>query len=139
VCYKDPSTTTTSSSPLLGLEVELLTSFATEVGLDIEFIEVKDFDGIWRLPLLGLSDTCIGGITYGKERDEEGIAWSCAYFNVTRTLVYHRHWPVVGEVFPQGVEGKIRATPGTTGYIDAVYRLKEANKIDLLEVSIEVG
>lgn len=37
------------------------------------------------------------------------------YIQVTRTLVYHRHNPPVGLAFPEGVEGVIRATPGSTG------------------------
>lgn len=123
-----------------GLEVDLLAKFCAQWGLEPELFAVGDFDGIWTYPARGLADVAIGGITSSPTRNDPAIRWSEPYFTVrafapllplhphpslihphiiffqvTRTLVYHRRNPPKGLAFPQGVEGVIRGTPGSTG------------------------
>lgn len=121
-----------------GLEVELLLRFCKEYGLDPEIIAVQDFDNLWTYPVKRKADVCIGGITVAPNRTHPGLAWSEAYYKVSRTVIYHRRRPPrPGMGFPQAMEGVVRGVPGSTGFKDAKRRLCALGKQHQLEESVD--
>lgn len=124
VCYK-------SKNKLVGLDVDILRFFCKVTGLRLKLIERKKFDQIWFDPIKKKSDISIGGIGVTDERTVPGMMWSIPYFYVHRTLIYNRKYPILN--FPRDVSGIIRATPGSTGWIDGKYKLEKNGKQKWLE------
>jgi hypothetical protein len=56
---------------------------------------------------------------------------------VTRTLVYHRHHPPKDLAFPDGVDGVIRGTPGSTGAW-GVHVLSDGCVCDRLTIPVHI-
>jgi len=114
-----------------GLDVDLLTMFCQVADLKLELVEVDKYDKIWFAPPDGKADTAIGGIAKTDKRTKFKTAWSIPYFYVQRTLVYNKNDPV--DSFPQDIDGDVRATVGSTGYLDAAKKLKAAKMLKYLK------
>lgn len=135
---RDDSTSELTHPHFAGLEVDLILRFCAQQGLQAEIFAAPAFEGIWTFPTRFLADVCIGGITAAPSRNHAGLAWSEAYYTVTRTLIYHRrHPPKAGLQFPQAIEGIVRGVPGSTGFADAEARLCASGKGHLLQESTD--
>lgn len=126
VCYHHKQT-----GKIVGLDVDIMRYFCRISRLKLVLVERKNFDGIWFDPLNGVSDIAIGGIGITNLRTRPGMSWSIPYFYVHRTLVYNRSNPI--HRFPQDISGTVRATVGSTGWLDAQSRLANTGKQHLLE------
>jgi len=135
---RDDSTSELTHPQFAGLEVDLILRFCAQQGLQPEIFAAPSFEGIWNYPTRFLADVCIGGITAAPSRDHVGLAWSEAYYTVTRTLIYHRrNPPKAGLPFPHAVDGIVRGVPGSTGFADAEARLCASGKRHLLQESTD--
>lgn len=124
VCYKN-------NGAWKGLDVDIMKSFCKYTGLKLQLTEKKHFDNIWLEPPKGKADTAIGGIGISDKRTKAKTAWSIPYFYVYRTVVYNKSNPI--HTFPNDVDGEVRGTVGSTGWIDAKKKLKKANKSKYLK------
>ena len=100
-----------------GIEVRMMREYAAKIGLEVKFIRVKKWDGIWDLPRLKEADISIGGIADSYRREDKDTEWSMPYYYVNRsaiTLKTHK-----------GFIRTVAAVEGSTGYLDAKFRSGE--------------
>lgn len=107
---------------IVGSDIFLLESFATEMDLGINFIE-KEFAGLWHTPGNDECDIAAAGMMAREDRDLAGRgAWSRSYMLVTRSLLIRMEDIDVLRV-PEDFSGKkIVVTPASTAHIDAIDR-----------------
>ncbi len=116
VCYKE-------KGKIKGLDVDIMQHFCKIAGLKLVLKEVKHWDGLWLQPIKGHSDTSIGGIGISEVRTTKDTEWTIPYFYVQRTLIYNRNDPIKNL---NEITGIVRGTVGSTGWLDALTRLKSA-------------
>ena len=100
-----------------GIEVRMMREYAAKIGMEVKFIRVKKWDGIWDLPRLKEADISIGGIANSYRREHKDTEWSMPYYYVNRsaiTLKTHK-----------GFIASVAAIEGSTGYMDAKFRAGE--------------
>lgn len=100
---------------LAGIEVTLIEEFAAAAGLQLKLVRVKTWPGIWDKPRLGEADVAIGGIANAVGREHKNTEWTMPYYYVSRSLMYLKGTRVQ----------KASYTPGSTGDMDAQFRLGE--------------
>lgn len=107
-----------------GLDVDIIEGFAKAMGLEVQYVRIKDFYKI--LSVAGRFDdridVAIGGIGRTSWRRSETIEWSVPYFVVRRTVVFRLSDPI--RRFPEDVTGVVAGTMGSTGSDDALQRLR---------------
>lgn len=75
---------------ILGTDVQYLKKFAKQYNLEINFVEIKQFDNIWKLPgQKNICDMAAAGISFLKNRVEEspGTVWSIPYYYTQRSYI----------------------------------------------------
>ena len=112
-----------------GLDVDVMKALAKQLGLNVEFVRVSEFDGIWELPAQNKADVAIGGIANLASRTGKETEWSIPYFYVDRSIMFRRDAPISS--FPGGLDVHkpqvpILGTFNSTGWIDGLERLKRA-------------
>lgn len=124
VCYK-------KNGKWKGIDVDILKMFCKYAHLKLVLVERKKYDKIWFEAANGTADTSIGGISSTYKRTKPKTAWSIPYFYVNRTFVYNKSDPV--RKFPKDIHSEVRGTVNSTGWLDAVIRMKASNMIKYLK------
>ena len=75
---------------IIGTDVQYLEKFAKQYNLEINFVEIKQFDNIWDLPgKNNICDMAATGISLEKLREGEspGTIWSIPYYYLQRSYI----------------------------------------------------
>jgi hypothetical protein len=67
-------------------------SFAKKAGLEIDFIEIDEWNNLWLKPSLEEADVSIGGIGISDKRTNKNTQWTISYFYVQRTSASCHKW-----------------------------------------------
>lgn len=114
VCYKKNNT-------IQGFDVDLLVKFCKKAGLEIDFIEIDEWNNLWFKPSLEEADVSIGGIGISDKRTDKNTQWTIPYFYVQRTILFSKKDPI--KQFPEDITREFRGTYKSTGWIDAEDRV----------------
>ena len=126
VCYLD------ANGKFAGIDVEVITEFAKVAGLKVKFNKIDHFDNIWLNVSDGNADIAIGGIANLPERSNVFIEWTIPYFYVHRSAMFKTENPL-RLPFPEGLNGILVGTKGSTGWLDGEARLAKVGKQKQME------
>lgn len=110
-----------------GWDVEFLQGFADDQGLDLQILEIPQFNDIWMRPGSNECDVAGSGITRTAERvaqTGETADWSDTYYTVAHGFAV-RKGSVLDDI--EDLEGQtVLTTKGTTADVDLQARLRQA-------------
>jgi len=118
-----------------GWDIDFMNDFAASLDLEVDFVTIDTFSGIWQLPGVDRCDIAAAGITRTNARMEEspGTVWSETYFSTLRSLLVHRDTPEIRNVGDL-LGGTVIVTGNTTADLDLRRRLEGADLSDSVEV-----
>ncbi len=113
----------------LGYEANLVKNIGKSLHLKVKFYPEKIYEQLWAMPSKAytLCDIAIGGFSETKERKEQGAAFSLPTIKFPQTLLVRTTDAPSFKSITDFKDKKIGVVPGTTGAINAIERLKQAN------------
>lgn len=102
-----------------GIEVTIMEEYAKAVGLQVKFVRVAIWDGIWDKPRLKEADVSIGGISNSFGRTHKDTEWSMPYYYVKRSVITLKKPNKTAKFKP------VSAIPKSSGYLDTYWRSGE--------------
>jgi ABC-type amino acid transport substrate-binding protein len=109
---------------LVGIEVDILSEFASSLNLDIQFKEY-DFNAVWELPKKGEVDIAAAGLS---NNNRDVAMWSDPYGIVRRSLLVLPHFKKSNKNY-YGIR-RLGVVKGSMAHIDALRNYE--NDIDII-------
>jgi polar amino acid transport system substrate-binding protein len=114
-----------------GFDVEMMTAFAKELGVSVEFIDTK-WDGIIPALMAQKFDVIVSGMTITEER-KQAVAFSTPYYDAGLQALYSANttatYATLADLDKTGL--KIAVKQGTTGDIYSKKTFKNATLVQL--------
>lgn len=116
----------------LGYESDLLRAVAKKMGLQIRFLPISRFEGLWLRPVdkNPHCDLAAGGLSITKSRILDGAGFTAPHFKILQSLLVRKEDYEKGlKDYANFKEGKnvIGVVPGSTGKDFAIERAIEAH------------